>query len=385
MHHLQGQRFGRLTALRFVKKPNSPKGHAGWICRCDCGSEVFVITNNLIKGNSTSCGCKLTESRYKHGMSKTSVYRVWTSMWQRCTNPKSVEYHNYGGCGITVCDEWQDFNQFITDMGMRPSGFQLDRIDNNKGYYKENCRWTPQELNLNNRRVNRVITFDGFTGTIAQWAERLGINYRTLNNRINRGWPLELALRESVQGGWPIEQISTEPVTSPSVEEIRQPLQVKIKTCPIEDPPDTSHADMVKRFEAKVAVMPNGCHEWQAKIDRGGYGKFWINGFRLAHRVAWELFVGPVPERALVLHKCDNRRCVNPDHLYLGTHWANVRDKVVRNHSKWGRMKIPHETVVKARELYATGQHSQQQIAEMLGIKQVQVSRYVRKVQRLYY
>lgn len=136
-----------------------------------------------------------------------------------------------------------------------------------------------------------------------------------------------------------------------------------------------------KRFLDKIRIVESGCHEWQSTRHTGGYGKFWFKGrICTAHRVAWQLFVGEIPAGMHVLHKCDNRKCVNPEHLYVGTAKDNVRDKIER--CPWyGRMKIPFETVQEAIKLYEIG-FSQQQVANRLGIKQVQVSRYVRGVQR---
>jgi hypothetical protein len=121
------------------------------------------------------------------------------SMRARCLNPDNDAYRNYGGRGITIAPEWDDFRAFLRDMGPKPSPkHQLDRIDNSKGYNKDNCRWTSATENLNNKRTNRSLTFNGKTQTVAQWAAEAGMNYRTLNNRINRGWPVERALTEPV-------------------------------------------------------------------------------------------------------------------------------------------------------------------------------------------
>ena len=139
--------------------------------------------------------------------------------------------------------------------------------------------------------------------------------------------------------------------------------------------------DPKKRFLQYIRKMPSDCHEWQSTIKRDGYGQFWLDKPMPAHRAAYILFVGPIPDGMNVLHTCDNRRCVNLKHLYIGTQRDNVLDKVERFKGMWGRMKIPFEIVEEARRLYAIG-YSQQEVADMLGIKQVQVSRYVRQVQR---
>lgn len=138
-----------------------------------------------------------------------------------------------------------------------------------------------------------------------------------------------------------------------------------------------------ERFQEKVKVVESGCHEWQSTIKKTGYGTFWLNGkVRLSHRVGYEIANGVILERKLVLHKCDNRKCVNPDHLYLGNHSDNVKDKIERYKGMWGRMKIPYETVLKIRSLCASGL-SQTKVANLIGIQQSQVSRIVRKVSRI--
>jgi hypothetical protein len=129
-------------------------------------------------------------------MATSPVYRAWQQLFQRCENPKDRAYKNYGARGITVCEEWRDFPRFLADMGMRPKGFQLDRKDNDKGYSKENCRWVTAKVNRNNQRNNRCVTYRGRTLTATQWAEELGLNSRTLHNRLSRGWPVERALTE---------------------------------------------------------------------------------------------------------------------------------------------------------------------------------------------
>lgn len=187
MRRLIGQRFERLLVVEYV-------GAGKWSCNCDCGNTVSVMTTNLTSGNSRSCGCLQTERRFKHGMSGTPMHGAWRQMFQRCENPKDPAYHNYGGRGITVCDEWHEFSQFLADMGVRPKGFQLDRIDNEKGYSKGNCRWVTAKANLNNTRANHLISFNGETLTIHQWSEKLGIPATTITYRAKHGWPVEKVL-----------------------------------------------------------------------------------------------------------------------------------------------------------------------------------------------
>jgi hypothetical protein len=190
--NLEGKRFGKLLVVRRLRG-------GIWICQCDCGGVSFPSTSNLQTGNSKSCGCSRDLARHKHGKANTPEHRVWMSMRVRCLNPDNDAYRNYGGRGITIAPEWDDFRAFLRDMGPKPTPkHQLDRVDNSKGYSKENCRWTSRVENLNNKRTNRSLTFNGKAQTIAQWAAEAGMNYRTLNNRINRGWPVERALTEPV-------------------------------------------------------------------------------------------------------------------------------------------------------------------------------------------
>lgn len=126
---------------------------------------------------------------------KTSgSYETWRSMRQRCTNPKKNQFKDYGGRGVEVCERWQVFNNFLEDMGEKPRGFQIDRIDVNGNYCRENCRWVSAKDNANNRRNNRTLTFHGKTKTIAQWAVLKRITVETLRGRIRRGWSVDDAL-----------------------------------------------------------------------------------------------------------------------------------------------------------------------------------------------
>lgn len=189
---LKRKRFGRLVAKKYL-------GHSKWECRCDCGGTTIAIASNLTKGNSTSCGCKRRETQFRHGMSGTLIHQVWRGMRARCNNPNDAAYTNYGGRGIRVCERWEDFGAFLADMGMRPPGFELDRIDNDGPYSPENCRWVPKRQNLRNKRTSHLVTWDGETLTVAAWAERLGIHERTLHNRLGRGWPIERAMTKPTQ------------------------------------------------------------------------------------------------------------------------------------------------------------------------------------------
>lgn len=199
---LTGQRFGRLTVIERVK--NNKFGTAQWYCKCDCGKYDIVSTGNL-KKNTASCGCYRKERMTKHGKSNERIYKIWKDVIKRCNNSNHRFYNNYGGRGITVCDEWlHDFQAFY-DWAMN-NGYEnsltIDRIDNNKGYFPDNCRWVDYKIQANNRRSNHLITYNGKTQTMAQWADELGIKYKTLSDRINISkWSIEKAFNTPIKGG----------------------------------------------------------------------------------------------------------------------------------------------------------------------------------------
>lgn len=151
-----GDRFGRL--LLKEKSHSDKNGNSKWLCQCDCGNEKIIYLFSLKNGNTRSCGCLLKETtknvHTKHGKCNHILYRTWESMKQRCNNSNSTNYANYGARGITVSERWSDsFEDFLKDMEeYHKEGLQLDRIDNNKGYSRENCRWVTRQQNLHNKR-----------------------------------------------------------------------------------------------------------------------------------------------------------------------------------------------------------------------------------------
>jgi len=195
-----GQRFGRLVAVRVCDFRSG--GHAFLECICDCGERVNVDLSHLVTGGTRSCGCLLKEhmaalgkQNTRHAMSNSREYNTWHGMLQRCNNKNYRFYKDYGGRGITVCEEWMKFENFYADMGDRPEGMSLDRIDNDGPYCKENCRWSTIDQQNNNRtNYCRFLMYRGEVRTASQWARAMGICLGTFWNRLKRGWSIEDAL-----------------------------------------------------------------------------------------------------------------------------------------------------------------------------------------------
>lgn len=131
----------------------------------------------------------------KHNMTNTRTWRIWSAMRERCLNKNSKDFKRYGGRGIFICDEWKDsFQAFLRDMGEAPAGFSIDRIDNDNGYFKKNCRWADAKTQARNRRSNVLVAFGGQLLTVAEWAQKTGLERKTLEYRIRSGWTPERAL-----------------------------------------------------------------------------------------------------------------------------------------------------------------------------------------------
>lgn len=200
-----GQQFGRLTVTAFagyLKQPNG-KSEAAWQCSCSCGTTVTVRAAKLRNGHTTSCGCytrELTTLRNNvHGLSGHPLYGAWGQMITRCTNPNDKSYPDYGGRGITVCDRWRNsFEAFLTDMGERPNGMTLDRIDADGDYKPGNCRWATSAEQQRNKRNSVWLEYAEVRLPLTDWAAALGLNYYTLHRRVSDGWPVERALTEGV-------------------------------------------------------------------------------------------------------------------------------------------------------------------------------------------
>lgn len=191
VNELTGKRFTMLTVIR--RGENDKTGKAKWVCKCDCGKEICVTGNALLTGKTKSCGCtrRYNTGLYKHGLSGTKLYNVWCSMKDRCYNHNNKRYSDWGARGILICDEWK--NNFIVfrDWALKngyKEGLTIDRIDNCKGYYPENCRWVSYKEQANNTRRNIFITVCEETHSVSEWAEIKGISQWAIRSRLKRGW-----------------------------------------------------------------------------------------------------------------------------------------------------------------------------------------------------
>ena len=187
---ITGMQYGRLRVIHPVRRPNG--GKLEWLALCDCGRYTIQRGTDLRRGLSRSCGClqrELTSRRRRqHGMADSPEYKTWSDIRNRCQNPNSQRYPQYGARGIEVCSRWQDsFEAFYADMGPRPDGCSLDRVDNNGPYSPENCRWAGAITQANNKRSNLRVRWFGITQTLAEWARVLDVPYRTLQSRYRRG------------------------------------------------------------------------------------------------------------------------------------------------------------------------------------------------------
>lgn len=189
-----GKRFSRLVVIKTMKG-------RGAIVQCDCGTVLTVLRDNLKRLITKSCGCLAIEIRTKHGHAKSgtksSEYGIWKSMLNRCNSEGCAGYQDYGGRGIKVCDRWLKFENFLSDMGPRPEGRSIDRIDNNKGYSPDNCRWATAIEQASNKRIHKtavLLSYGGVVRYLADWSKLTGIKQNTLKNRLNLGWTVDEAI-----------------------------------------------------------------------------------------------------------------------------------------------------------------------------------------------
>lgn len=201
---LTGQRFGRLVVVRRAQNATRKSGRPRvmWECLCDCGNATYVTPDNLKRGAQVSCGCHSKEHnralRTTHGLSNTRLYGIWLAMRRRCHLVTDSAYREYGARGIVVCDEWNSSFEAFKSWSMShgyADNLSIDRIDNNGNYTPDNCRWVDCVAQANNRRSNRILTYNGESHTVTEWARILGKNPKTLFTRLYSGDSVEKILR----------------------------------------------------------------------------------------------------------------------------------------------------------------------------------------------
>ena len=209
-----GQRFGKLKVVSFAytRKGNGRSYHSYYNCICDCGKSCVIDGLKLRSGHTQSCGCyrheRQIEANTKHKGRYTRLYIVWCNMKGRCYNPNNKRYANYGARGITVCEEWREnfgaFKEWAEKNGYKVDAKRgentIDRINNDKDYCPENCRWVSNKQQANNKSTNIFITYKSRTKTIAEWSEEIGLKPDTIKNRIKKGWSIEKTFETKARG-----------------------------------------------------------------------------------------------------------------------------------------------------------------------------------------
>lgn len=186
---LTGQRFGRLVVLE--RASNGSYQQTRWLCQCDCGNKCIVQAGALKSGNSKSCGCLHRDRVTTHGQTKARLHTIWSSMKRRCNNANCKEYRWYGGKGIKVCQEWKDSYEAFRDWANThgyADNLTIDRIDGNRDYEPNNCRWITLSEQQRNKETTHLLTYKGVTKPLITWAEELGLNKYTVRGRVEYGW-----------------------------------------------------------------------------------------------------------------------------------------------------------------------------------------------------
>lgn len=195
--NMLNKRFGKLTVIKELERT---KRGSTWLCKCDCGGTKIANGRDLRSGHVLSCGCLHKFRHFKHGMSSTRPSTIYRNMKKRCDNPNCPDYKNYGGRGITYCDRWKTFEGFWEDMkeGYEPN-LTIDRIDNDKGYCKENCRWVTRREQDNNKRTNHYVIYKGQKYTLAQLGRLLKLDAQLILDRLRTGKSLDEAIKPPKQ------------------------------------------------------------------------------------------------------------------------------------------------------------------------------------------
>jgi len=198
MTDLVGKTFGRWAVVAYLGRIH--EWHRLWLCVCSCGRSKQVLGHHLISGQSQSCGCLCRErtsaANSKHGKCKMRSYKTWKQIRERCFNRNNTGYKHYGARGITVCKRWKKFENFFEDMGERPEGLSIERINNNRSYCKSNCKWATFYEQANNKRNNVRLKFNGKILSLTQVARITGIKAWTLRRRLISGFSLNDVIAE---------------------------------------------------------------------------------------------------------------------------------------------------------------------------------------------
>lgn|SRR3990167_3377603 len=185
---LSGMIFGRLSVIERYGYVQRNTKQPTWLCKCVCGTETIIMGASLRNGTTTSCGCWQRESTSlrtrKHLGKGTPEYNSWRAMRERCNNTTNSHYASYGGRGISYCDRWSEFTNFLIDMGARPIGTTLERINNDDNYSPDNCIWATNSQQSRNTTRTKKLTFNGKTMCMKDWADELGICAGTIKHRL---------------------------------------------------------------------------------------------------------------------------------------------------------------------------------------------------------
>ncbi len=199
---LTNKKFGKLTVIS--RAANDKWAQTMFLCQCDCGQSITVRSSCLKNKNTQSCGCMAKNNNLQHGHRKdrkmTAIYNSWRSIVQRCTNHEHNQYKDYGGRGITVCERWLKFQNFLEDMGEPPPKHSINRIENNEGYCPNNCEWITTKENNRNKRNNLFVQHNGQSRLLVDLSEETRIPYKTLYARIYiYKWSIHKALTTQIR------------------------------------------------------------------------------------------------------------------------------------------------------------------------------------------